>query len=64
MSYLGNYLAIQWLGLHTSTAGGTSFIPGRVIKIPCATLAQPKKKKFYLDINQKSDPSWWAQILE
>ena len=26
---LGNSLAVQWLGLHASTAGGTGSIPGR-----------------------------------
>ena len=37
----GNSLAVQWLGLHTSTAGGTGSIPGQGTKIPKA--AWPKK---------------------
>ena len=36
-------LAIQWLGLHSSTAGGTGSIPGHGPKILQAP--QPKKKK-------------------
>ena len=32
----GNSLAVQWLGLHTSTAGGTGSIPGWGTKIPQA----------------------------
>ena len=39
----GNSLAVQWLGLHTSTAGGPVSITGQGAKIPQA--AQPKKKK-------------------
>ena len=40
---LGASLTVQWLRLHTSTAGGTGSIPGWGMKIPHA--AQPKKKK-------------------
>ena len=40
----GNSLAVQWLGLHASTAGGTSSIPGWGVKTPHATW-WPKKKK-------------------
>ena len=38
-------LAIQWLGLHSSTAGGTGSIPGHGTKILQAP--QPKKKNYY-----------------
>ena len=31
---MGIYLAVQWLGLCASTAGGTDSIPGPGIKIP------------------------------
>ena len=41
--FIGTSLAVQWLGLHTSTAGGMGLIPGQGTKIPQA--AQPKKKK-------------------
>ena len=30
----GTSLAVQWLGLHASTAGGIGLIPGRGTKIP------------------------------
>ena len=33
MSDMGNSLAVQWLGFHASTAGGTGSIPGRGTKI-------------------------------
>ena len=33
----GNSLAVQWLGLCTSTAGGPGSIPGWGAKIPHAT---------------------------
>ena len=32
----GNSLAVQWLGLHTSTAEGPGSVPGRGSKIPQA----------------------------
>ena len=35
---------VQWLGLHTSTAGGAGLIPGRGTNIPHATLHSQKKK--------------------
>ena len=34
LSLTGNSLVVQWLGLHTSTAGGTGSIPGQRTKIP------------------------------
>ena len=42
-SLLGNSLAVQWLGRHTSTAGRTGLIPGQGAKFPQAM--GPKKKK-------------------
>ena len=36
-SGLGTSLAVQWLRLRASNAGGASWIPGRDIKIPHAT---------------------------
>ena len=41
----GNSLAVQWLGLHASTAGVTGSIPGWGTKIPHATWQSQKKKK-------------------
>ena len=43
IAYPGNFLEVQWLGLHTSTAGGS--IPGRGTKIPQAALCDQRKKK-------------------
>ena len=42
---IGNSLVVQWLGLHTSTAGGPGSIPGRETKIPKAVWRSQKKKK-------------------
>ena len=41
----GNSLAVQWLGLHASTAGGMGLIPRQGTKIPQATWCGQKKKK-------------------
>ena len=41
----GTSLAIQWLRLCASTAGGTGLIPGQGTKIPYATQYGKKKKK-------------------
>ena len=41
----GNSLAVQWLGLHASTAGGTGLIPRQGTKIPQATLCNQRSKK-------------------
>ena len=46
-------LAVQWLRLHTSTAGDTGSIPGRGTKIPQSCTVQPKKKIC----------SWWMHSL-
>ena len=40
---LGNFLAVQWLGLGGFTAGGLGSIPGRGTKIPQYLAAWPKK---------------------
>ena len=41
-----NFLAVQWLGLHASSAGGIGSIPGRGSKIlHAAWFGQKKKKK-------------------
>ena len=41
----GTSLAVQWLRLCTSTAGGTGSIPGQGTKIPHAPRPKKKKKK-------------------
>ena len=41
----GTSLAVQWLGLHTSTVGGTGLIPGRGTKTPPATQCRPPHQK-------------------
>ena len=41
----GNSLAVQWLGLHASTAGGMRSIPGQGTKILQAVRCGQKKKK-------------------
>ena len=41
---IGNYLTVQWLGLHASTAGGTGLIPDQGTKIPHAMRCGQKKK--------------------
>ena len=40
----GTSLAVQWLRLHASTAGGAGSIPGTGTKIPRATGYCQKKK--------------------
>ena len=42
---IGTSLAVQWLRLCTSTAGGTGSIPGQGNKIPHAMQCNQKKKK-------------------
>ena len=44
----GNSLAVQWLGLHASTAGYTGSIPGPGTKIPQAAQCNPNKQKAHL----------------
>ena len=43
--FWGTSLAVQWLRLHTSSAGGVGSIPGRGTKVPNATWHGQKKKK-------------------
>ena len=43
MHYQKNTLAVQWLGLHASTAGGTGLIPGQGTKILHAAWHGQKK---------------------
>ena len=38
-------LAVQWLRLHTATAGGTGLIPGQGTKILHASRCGPKNKQ-------------------
>ena len=40
----GTSLAVQWLGLHVSSAGGAGSIPGRGTKVPCAMQCGQKNK--------------------
>ena len=42
---LGNSMAVQWLGLHASTAVGWGSILGQGTKIPQAKQRGQKKKK-------------------
>ena len=41
----GNSLAVQWLGLHASTAKGTGSIPGQGTKIPQAVWCSQKTER-------------------
>ena len=40
----GKSLVVQWLGLHTSAAGGTGSISGQGTKIPHALRCSQKKR--------------------
>ena len=44
---LGSSLAVQWLRLRASTAGGAGLIPGQGTKIPHAVWHSQKKKFFF-----------------
>ena len=44
-SGIGNSLAVQWLRLHTSSAGGAGLIPGQGTRIPHATRHSQKVRK-------------------
>ena len=44
----GTSLAVRWLGLHASSAGGMASIPGRGTKIPQATRWGQKKKNAHV----------------
>ena len=43
--YIGTSLAVQWLGLHASSAWGTGSIPGRGTEILQAIQRSQKKEK-------------------
>ena len=45
MTLMGNFLVVQWLGLHTSSAGGRGSIHGWGTKIPHGTWCSQKKIK-------------------
>ena len=53
MSIFGTPLAVQWLRLPASTAGGTGVIPGRGTKILHATWWHKKKKKSILRVRNR-----------
>ena len=62
LSTLGNPLEVQWLGLHTPTAGSPGSVPGWSTEIPYAVLCgqkkrnqQQKKKKKKNKIFQKTN---------
>ena len=42
---MGNFLVVQWLGLHGFTAEGLSLIPGQGTKTPQTACSGQKKKK-------------------
>ena len=42
---MGNSLVVQWLGLHTSSAGSTGSTPDWGTKIPHVVQCGQKKKK-------------------
>ena len=44
---MGNFLAVQWLGLQASTAGGTGFILGQGTRIPQAM--RPSQNKNFTE---------------
>ena len=45
-----NSLVVQWLGLHTSTAGWSGSIPGSGTKILQTSWPKKKKKKVKFDV--------------
>ena len=48
ITFLGNSLVVQWLGLLASTAGSTGSIPGQGTKIPHAARRSQKENHFSL----------------
>ena len=61
---MGNSLVAQWLGLYTSTAGGTGSIPGQGTKIPMLHVVAKTKqmKKSSTENGEKTYEnmvSWW-----
>ena len=59
----GDFLVVQWLRLHASTAGGTGSIPGWGTKIPHATWHGPEKKKKKRKILVKSAVWHWRKSM-
>ena len=53
LPFEGNCLTVQWLGLHSSTAGGPGSIPGQGTKIPQATRPKKAKNKIAIFVYQK-----------
>ena len=53
IDFSGTSLAVQQLGLHASTAGGTGLIPGRGTKILHAPRCGPKQTKTENKNNKK-----------
>ena len=67
-TWRGTSLAVQWLRLHPSTAGGMGLIPGLGTKIPHATRPGKKKKERERETWRKNlsparsrGPSWLTQ---
>ena len=58
----GSSLAIQWLGLHTPTAGGTGSIPSQGTKMLHATWCgqKTKNKKFQDTKKKKKGIKFWS----
>ena len=65
-------MAVQWLRLHTPTAGGAGLTPGRGTKIPRATWHDHKKKKkkkeMHLELQRAflwkhTSPMWLIHIF-
>ena len=47
-------LAVRWLGLQASTAGGVGSIPGQETKILHVALIGQKKKEFWIQLGIKT----------
>lgn len=56
---IGIFLAVHWLGLHVSTAGGTSWISSGGTGIPEYQKEKPKKKNFFL----KEESEYWGIVI-
>lgn len=57
-------LAVRWLGLQTSTAGGVGSTPGQGTKILHVALLGQKKKKMNSGFNKASKPTKRISIWE
>ena len=49
-SLIRTSLAVQWLGLHASTAGGTGSFPGQGAKIPTCCAAKEMFFESYIPV--------------